>query len=264
MPAIPSSSSSSDSSSETNSKLYSLISSAASLKESSLKETRQEMQTRVLRARQIIEDSMNQLVDTIIPLSIPKVTSTNWEERANITKKNVEKELAALALYTKQLQAWKDNLSPQERASLASTPEEAAEDERLLAELLGDDFGRFDGDDAVAGHQPFVPGQVPNFPVVDVEGQSITVSNLSVKFGTNFKGQLVTAVLFNIVNGNGNALREGWTQIFEMFQNLFLHSLLPTCMLQMEDFLEGVSMIPLRGGQPPRVAPRSDGDAIRM
>ncbi|KAJ6525107.1 hypothetical protein DFH09DRAFT_1264292 [Mycena vulgaris] len=108
----------------------------------------------------------------------------------------------------------------------------------------------------------FIPGQVPNFPVVDVEGQSITVSNLSVKFGTNFKGQLAAVVLFNIVNDNGNALRDGWSQIFEMFQNLFLHSLLPTRMLQMEDFLGGVSMIPLRGSHPPRVAPRSDGGLL--
>ncbi|KAJ7074218.1 hypothetical protein C8F01DRAFT_1099675 [Mycena amicta] len=108
----------------------------------------------------------------------------------------------------------------------------------------------------------FVSGQVPNFPVVDVEGQSATVSNLSIKFGTNFKGQLAAVVLFNIVNGNGNALREGWTQIFEMFQNLFLHSLLPTQMLQMEDFLGGVSVIPLRGSQPRRVAARSDGGLL--
>ncbi|KAJ7261394.1 hypothetical protein B0H12DRAFT_1106609, partial [Mycena haematopus] len=108
----------------------------------------------------------------------------------------------------------------------------------------------------------FIPGQVPNFPVVDVEGQSVTVSNLSIKFGTNFKGQLAAVVLFNIVNGNGNALREGWTQIFEMFQNLFLHSLLPMRMLQMEDFLGGVSMIPLRGGNPQRIAPRSDGGLL--
>ncbi|KAF8894409.1 Sec7-like domain is implicated in guanine nucleotide exchange function [Infundibulicybe gibba] len=97
-----------------------------------------------------------------------------------------------------------------------------------------------------------LPIQVPNYPTVEVEGQSITISNLSVRFGTNFKGQLAAVVLFNIVNGNGNALREGWTQIFEMFQNLFLHSLLPTRMLQMEDFLGGVSMIPLRGSQPIR------------
>ena len=58
-----------------------------------------------------------------------------------------------------------------------------------------------------------LPSQVPNYPVVEVEGQSITVSSLSVKFGTNFKGQLAAVVLFNIVNGNGNSLREGWTQV---------------------------------------------------
>jgi brefeldin A-resistance guanine nucleotide exchange factor 1 len=120
--------------------------------------------------------------------------------------------------------------------------------------------------------------QVPNYPVVEVEGQSITVSSSSVRFGTNFKGQLAAVVLFNIVNGNGNALREGWTQvlgplhypfmnlfptqIFEIFQNLFLHSLLPTRMLQMEDFLGGVSMIPLRGSQPSPPAARSDGGLL--
>ncbi|EGN96105.1 hypothetical protein SERLA73DRAFT_112215 [Serpula lacrymans var. lacrymans S7.3] len=107
-----------------------------------------------------------------------------------------------------------------------------------------------------------LPAHVPNYPIVEVEGQSVTVSSLSVKFGTNFKGQLAAVVLFNIVNGNGNALREGWTQIFEMFQNLFMHSLLPTRMLQMEDFLGGVSMIPLRGSQPSRSAPRSDGGLL--
>ena len=122
------------------------------------------------------------------------------------------------------------------------------------------------------------PSQVPNYPVVDVDGQPVTVSALSVKFGTNFKGQLAAVVLFNIVNGNANALREGWTpvctslistsfvalcdmgcQIFEMFQTLFLHSLLPGRMLQMEDFLGGASVIPLRRSQPARTAPRSDG-----
>lgn len=103
-----------------------------------------------------------------------------------------------------------------------------------------------------------LPAQVPNYPVVEVEGQSVTVSNLSIRFGTNFKGQLAAVVLFNIVNGNGNALREGWTQIFEMFQNLFLRSLLPMRMLQMEDFLGGVSMIPLRGSQPQRPAARNE------
>ncbi|CAL1704279.1 unnamed protein product [Somion occarium] len=104
-----------------------------------------------------------------------------------------------------------------------------------------------------------LPSQVPNYPVIEIEGQTVTISSLSVKFGTNFKGQLAAVVLFNIVNGNGNALREGWTQIFEMFENLFLHSLLPTEMLQMEDFLGGVSTIPLRRSQPPRPTQRNDG-----
>ncbi|KAL1746973.1 hypothetical protein HDZ31DRAFT_32906 [Schizophyllum fasciatum] len=117
-----------------------------------------------------------------------------------------------------------------------------------------------------------LPALVPVYPVVDFDGQSVTVSGLSVNFGTNFKGQLAAVVLFNIVNGNGNALREGWTQassrsltyssIFEMFQNLFLHSLLPIRMLQMEDFLGGVSMIPLRGAQPPRPSARGDGGLL--
>ena len=58
-----------------------------------------------------------------------------------------------------------------------------------------------------------LPSDIPNYPVVEVEGQSVTVSKLSVEFGTNFKGQLAPVVLFNIVNGTGNALREGWTQV---------------------------------------------------
>ncbi|KAF7972108.1 hypothetical protein HWV62_18936 [Athelia sp. TMB] len=107
-----------------------------------------------------------------------------------------------------------------------------------------------------------LPTQVPNFPIIDVDGTSVTVSSLSTKFGTNFKGQLAAVVLFNIVNGHGNALREGWTQIFEMFQNLFLHSLLPTRMLQMEDFLGGVSMIPLKGRQSRQAPVRHEGGLL--
>ncbi len=54
---------------------------------------------------------------------------------------------------------------------------------------------------------------VPNNPIVEVDGEDVTVSALSVKFGTNFKGQLAAVVLFTIVNGNGNAIKEGWTQV---------------------------------------------------
>lgn len=55
------------------------------------------------------------------------------------------------------------------------------------------------------------------FPVVQVEGQSLTVSPLSVRFGTNFRGQLAAVVLFTIANGNGNAIRDGWTLVSSIF-----------------------------------------------
>ncbi|QRV74795.1 Sec7 guanine nucleotide exchange factor [Ceratobasidium sp. AG-Ba] len=101
------------------------------------------------------------------------------------------------------------------------------------------------------------------YPIVQVENQDVTVSPLSVKFGTNLKGQLAAVVLFNIANGNGNAIREGWGQVFEMFETLFFHSLLPTRMLQMEDFLGGVSMIPLQGGPATTSAqPRNDAGLL--
>ena len=45
------------------------------------------------------------------------------------------------------------------------------------------------------------------------DGHPKVSSFLTFYFGTNFKGQLAAVVLFNIVNGNGNALREGWTQV---------------------------------------------------
>lgn len=58
-----------------------------------------------------------------------------------------------------------------------------------------------------------VPPRSSSFPVVDVEGQSITVSPLSVKFGTGLRAQLAAVVMFTISNGNGNHLREGWAPV---------------------------------------------------
>ena len=47
-----------------------------------------------------------------------------------------------------------------------------------------------------------------------------------------------------------------------MFLSLFMHSLLPTRMLQMEDFLGGVTTIPLRGRQPPKSQGRNEGGLL--
>ncbi|GAA5949414.1 hypothetical protein JCM21900_004055 [Sporobolomyces salmonicolor] len=95
-----------------------------------------------------------------------------------------------------------------------------------------------------------------SFPVVDVEGQKLTVSPLAVRFGMDVKAQLAAVVLFTIANNNGASIREGWTQIFEIYQTLFVHSLLPPSMTMMEDFLSGASAIPLKPKSTP--APRED------
>lgn len=58
-----------------------------------------------------------------------------------------------------------------------------------------------------------IPPRTSSFPVVEVEGQSITVSPLSVKFGTSLRGQLAAVVMFTISNGNGNHLKDGWAPV---------------------------------------------------
>ncbi|KAJ9113728.1 hypothetical protein QFC20_001753 [Naganishia adeliensis] len=92
--------------------------------------------------------------------------------------------------------------------------------------------------------------QSTNHPVVNTENGEVTVSPLSIRFGNNFRGQLATVVLFTIAHGNGNAIQEGWGQIFEMFQTLFIHSLLPAKLSQEVDFLSGNSAIPLKLNNP--------------
>ena len=66
-----------------------------------------------------------------------------------------------------------------------------------------------------------LPSEVPVYPVVEVEGRSITVSSLAVNFGAHVKGQLAFGVLFDIVKCNGNAIREGWTQVRRFVLQLF-------------------------------------------
>ncbi|WVF70575.1 hypothetical protein IAT40_005367 [Kwoniella sp. CBS 6097] len=105
--------------------------------------------------------------------------------------------------------------------------------------------------------------QMSNHPVVEKDNQSVTVSPLSIRFGQSYRSQLATVVLFTIANGNGQAIREGWFQIFEMFQTLFLHSLLPTPMLQMEDFLAGTTTIPMKAASPaPQPERRAEGGLL--
>lgn len=101
-----------------------------------------------------------------------------------------------------------------------------------------------------------------NFPVVEVEGQNITVSALSVRFGTSLRSQLATVVLFTILNGNLNNLRESWAPVFDILQNLFLYSLLPQSMAQMEDFQGNAYPIALAVPKPVQSTQRLDGGLL--
>lgn len=102
-----------------------------------------------------------------------------------------------------------------------------------------------------------MPGS-PNNVVVEFEGTKVSVSPLSVRFGMDFKGQLAAVVLFTIAHGNGEAIRAGWSPIFEIFKNLFAAGLLPEDVASMLDVTSGQA-IPSRtdggnGRETPKVS----------
>lgn len=101
-------------------------------------------------------------------------------------------------------------------------------------------------------------------PIVDVAGQKYVVSKLAVRFGRNYKGQLAAVVMFAIVTRHGDSLRKGWLKVLQIIRNLFLNSLLPSSMLQVEDFLSGTTTIPLKpkSPKPAKQTNRRDGSLL--
>ncbi|KAI8142216.1 hypothetical protein BJV82DRAFT_615987 [Fennellomyces sp. T-0311] len=101
-------------------------------------------------------------------------------------------------------------------------------------------------------------------PIVDVAGQQYVVSHLAIRFGRNYKGQLAAVVAFAVVTRHGNSMRKGWKKILEIIRNLFINSLLPGSMLQVEDFLSGTTSIPLKPKTPPpsKQQNRRDGSLL--
>ncbi|CAG8573531.1 12884_t:CDS:10, partial [Cetraspora pellucida] len=99
--------------------------------------------------------------------------------------------------------------------------------------------------------------ETANNPLVKAGNTEITVSDLSIQFGRNYKGQLAAVVLFAVANEHGNILREGWK--YKLLKNLFVNSLLPASMSQVEDFLAGTTTIPLK----PKTAPQSKQERPR-
>lgn len=57
------------------------------------------------------------------------------------------------------------------------------------------------------------PEASTNFPKVDVDGQTVTISPLALRFGTSFKSQLAAVVLFSIANDHAALISSSWIDV---------------------------------------------------
>ncbi|EPS36024.1 hypothetical protein H072_10526 [Dactylellina haptotyla CBS 200.50] len=80
---------------------------------------------------------------------------------------------------------------------------------------------------------------------VQVNDNSVMVSEMAVKFGRDFKAQLATVVLFRIITGKEAIVRDGWNQVVRIWLNLFVNSLIPPFFLPDQNYLD-LPPIPLR------------------
>ncbi|KAK6332364.1 GDP/GTP exchange factor for ARF [Orbilia brochopaga] len=80
---------------------------------------------------------------------------------------------------------------------------------------------------------------------VQVNDNSVMVSEMAVRFGRDFKAQLATVVLFRIITGKEAVIREGWNQVVRIWLNLFVNSLIPPFFLPDQNSLD-LPPIPLR------------------
>ncbi|KAK4544424.1 hypothetical protein LTR36_004315 [Oleoguttula mirabilis] len=90
---------------------------------------------------------------------------------------------------------------------------------------------------------------------VQASGRSIMVSKFAVDFGRDNTAGLATMMLFNIINENEGAIRDGWTHIVRIIVNLFVNSLIPTSFTSISRDLD-LPPIPLQS--PAQVIERND------
>nr|POE72422.1 uncharacterized protein CFP56_12295 [Quercus suber] len=90
---------------------------------------------------------------------------------------------------------------------------------------------------------------------VQASGKSIMVSKFAVDFGRDNKAELATLVLFRIINGHEDAIRDGWLHIVRIIINLFVNSLIPTSFTSISRDLD-LPPIPLQS--PAQVIERND------
>ncbi len=64
------------------------------------------------------------------------------------------------------------------------------------------------------------------------------IENLPIQFGQNRKARLAATVVFNIAHVHGDILRDGWKNILECIIHLYKAKLLPSVLVEVEDFLD--------------------------
>ncbi|CAF3574167.1 unnamed protein product [Rotaria sordida] len=71
------------------------------------------------------------------------------------------------------------------------------------------------------------------------------IENLPIQFGLNRKARLAATVVFNIAHVHGDILRDGWKNILECIIHLYKAKLLPSALVEVEDFLDPTGRITL-------------------
>lgn len=61
---------------------------------------------------------------------------------------------------------------------------------------------------------------------IQIDTDVVTVSELSIQFGQDFKAQLATVVLFRIIKANVGMINDAWKDLVPVVTNLYLHRLL--------------------------------------
>ena len=67
----------------------------------------------------------------------------------------------------------------------------------------------------------------------------------AIGFGVNGKAQLAARTAFHLAHRHGDILREGWRNIFDIILPFYRAELLPTAMVEVEDFVDPTGRISL-------------------
>lgn len=104
-----------------------------------------------------------------------------------------------------------------------------------MVEHLAQATGLLDASADPSAHAPY-----------EHEGTHITISPLSVAFGSQFKSQLAAVVLFTIAHSHGPALRTSWNSLLLCIESLLSHALLPSRMATMTGYEDEPVPVPLK------------------